>query len=92
MKRECSEHGACGPLVGADDPTDEHMRKAGWRNRQFERWSRPWRGRSNRTFGVVAAFAALAPRHDLHVAPDCTHFCFTPHLWAPVWRAAAAAT
>lgn len=38
---------------------------------------------------VVPAFAALLPRHDLHSAPDCTHFCFTPFLWEPVWHAAA---
>ena len=18
--------------------------------------------------------------------PDCTHFCYTPHLWPPIWR------
>ena len=40
-------------------------------------------------FHIVPAFAALLPRHDLHVAPDCTHFCFTPFLWEPVWSAAA---
>jgi len=145
--------------------------KAGWRNRHFERWSRPWRmqvhvlhrthhhhehrhkpqgdtvtwsggsvggrrlglrtsghhggamGRSGPRAGptnttgshsggtmnlsswgtalradepttllrIVPAFRALLPRHDLHAAPDCTHFCYSPWLWAPIWRAAAEA-
>ena len=38
---------------------------------------------------IVPAFRALLPRHDLHAAPDCTHFCYSPWLWAPIWRAAA---
>ena len=42
-------------------------------------------------FQTVSAFRALLPRHDLHVAPDCTHFCYTPLVWAPVWSDAARA-
>lgn len=73
----------------------EHVHKAGWRNHLFEKWSRPWRGAKARrhpkdpTVRIVPAFDALLPRHDLHVAPDCTHFCFSPFLWQPVWTAAA---
>ena len=47
------------------------------------------RGARESLVEVVPAFAALAPRADLHVAPDCTHYCYTPYLWAPIWEAAA---
>jgi hypothetical protein len=127
-----------------DASATERVRKAEWRNRFFDKWSRPWRVKpahsrasamasrrlshsagsssshnsrgsgsrgssSGGSYGVmptpgwasalpagtasilevVPAFAALLPRHDLHRPPDCTHFCFTPFLWEPVWHAAA---
>ena len=42
-------------------------------------------------FEVVPLFEALLPRWDVHVAPDCTHFCYAPPLWEPLWRGVAVA-
>lgn len=46
---------------------------------------------SSSLFEVVSAFDALATRHDLHRPPDCTHFCYSPFLWEPMWADAARA-
>ena len=36
---------------------------------------------------VVPQFDVLADRWDAHIAPDCTHFCYSLFLWEPVWWA-----
>ena len=128
----------CAPVLMS---SVEHVRKANWRNKLFEKWSRPWRVRapsaraaSSRRLAaaqaggaksrasshhvtptsehlptpawgsglppgepttsvitIVPAFEALLVRHDLHAPPDCTHFCYSPFVWEPLWQAAAAA-
>ena len=45
--------------------------------------------RPHSLFEIAPCFNALLPRSDLHLPPDCTHFCYTPLVWAPVWIALA---
>ena len=37
----------------------------------------------------VPLFDAFVPRHDMHTAQDCTHYCYSPFLYAPLWNNAA---
>jgi len=73
--------------------------KSNWRNRHFASWRRSLaRSASNGSApgdlsklidGVLPVHALLMPRHDAKLAPDCTHFCFSPFLWTPMWRTLA---
>ena len=38
---------------------------------------------------ILGTFTALVPRWDLHIPPDCTHYCFAAPLWEPLWASAA---
>ena len=92
-----SESGTCAPI------TDTRL--AGWRNAAFAAWSKPWRGSLGAAWAAVPTFDIFFDRHDLHVTYysgrteqnrkgmkwDCTHFCFSPLLYVPVWERAARA-
>jgi len=45
------------------------------------------RGR-HRTVTILPFYNFTSRLHDLHNTndSDCTHFCYTPHLWSPLWR------
>ena len=70
--------------------------RANWRNEQFARWLGEWPADVRRRVLVVHAFDFLLERHDLH-APldgaiaDCTHFLYSPFVWAHVWDGANSA-
>lgn len=34
----------------------------------------------------IPLFDYTSKLHTLHDPVDCTHFCYTPHLWYPIWR------
>lgn len=72
-----------------------NLSAAAWRGTLFEAWASEAIVRLNnrtshrRPFAYLRhAFETFAARHDLHAmgANDCTHFCYSPMLYAPVWR------
>jgi len=44
-----------------------------------------------RRFLIAPFYKITASRHDLHhfTVGDCTHYCSTPMLWAPLWESIA---
>ena len=72
-----------------------NLSAAAWRGTLFEVWASEAIVRLNngtshrRPFAYLwHAFETFAARHDLHAMGgiDCTHFCHSPMLYAPVWR------
>lgn len=92
INRKGNQHN-CPPIVNTT--------AAAWRNAFFEHWSLPWRDktlngrRSNAapipTWLHVPQFDALVMRSDMHPALECTHWCYSPFLYAPMWDGVAAA-
>ena len=83
-----SQERPCSPI----GPSPAQRQRASWWNGYFKNWSKHWSLGANRSLqAILPVFSALADRHDLHVAPDCTHYCFTPFTWLPMWHAAATA-
>lgn len=97
----CSAIGRWEGETDASERTRKALQRSNWRNSAFARWRRNLtRAARNSTShstrdlgavidGVLPMHALLASRFDLKAPPDCTHFCFSPFVWTPVWRDAA---
>lgn len=66
--------------------------RATWRNDLFKQWVSPRRAASG--WAEVSPFGIFFERHDLHSSfhlksvgtmADCTHYCYTPFIYQPVW-------
>ena len=66
--------------------------RAAWRNDLFNKWVAPHRTAPGWT--EASPFGIFFERHDLHSSfhmkhvgdfADCTHYCYTPFLYQPVW-------
>ena len=93
---------ACGPVGGWTGPNatarnKQALARSNWRNARFASWRRALAsggGGGGADPGgaidaVLPVHALLLSRHDAHVPQDCTHFCYSPFLWTPLWSALA---
>lgn len=73
-----------------------------WRNHLYTRWSRSRREPAQELRAIsgtttvpawldVAQFDALLPRYDMHPFSECTHWCYSPFLYMPMWEGVASA-
>ena len=60
-------------------------KKQNWRNQMVHEMYRQLD--PQKTVHIIPYYHMTAARYDFHVAAwgDCTHFCFSPTMWSPVW-------
>ncbi|CAL1149093.1 unnamed protein product, partial [Cladocopium goreaui] len=71
---------ACGPIT--------NVPASNWRNIEFSKWLRSQLGPEEASrLRQVDANEYFVERYDLHTAPDCTHYLYSPFAYFHLWDA-----